>query len=228
MGNYFAFNGISCSYAGVVLKESLGMMIPAQRGEEVAVAGRDGKLWIDENAADSMDKTLQIWIPPTSDILFVRNWLRGSGRLKLEEGSLYSYDARISGMIDYLPLNGGGGWSANVPVSLSPYATLDEEAVITVANGATVKSTAPVRTYVRLLLQGSGDAVINMGNRQITLPGISNGTVIDGVAREAYIGSTLRSGDMEGEWPYLDPGETVITYSGGVSSLKIGAQWPAI
>lgn len=228
MGNYFSFNGISCSYAGVVLKESLGMMIPAQRGEEVAVAGRDGKLWIDENAADSMDKILQIWIPPTSDILFVRNWLRGSGRLKLEKDSLYSYDARISEMIDYLPLNGGGGWSANVPVSLAPYATLDKESVFSVASGTTIKSTAPVRTYVRLVLQGSGDAIVNLGRRQITLPNISNNTVIDGVAREAYIGSTLRSGDMAGEWPYLDPGETVITYSGGISSLEIGAQWPVI
>ena len=228
MSNFFSFNGISCGYAGVILKEPLGMMIPAQRGEEVTVAGRNGKLWIDENAADSMDKTLQLWVPSTSDIVYIRNWLRGEGRFKTEEGSLYSYDAHISGHFEYTPLPAMGGWSANVPISLAPYATLDKEDLFSVISGEKVTVAAPVRTHVRLVLHGSGDAVINLGSRQITLTNFSDGTVIDGVAREAYFGSVLRSGDMAGEWPYLDPGETVVTYSGGLSSLEIGAHWPTL
>ena len=228
MSNYFSFNGISCRYAGVVLKEPLGKMVPAQRGEEITVAGRDGRLWSAEEAADSMDKTLQIWVMPNADIDYVRNWLRGEGRLKLEEHSPYSYDARISGHIAYTPLPGNGGWSANVPVVLHPYATLDKEKVYVVNSGDVIKSTAPVRTHVRLTLHGSGDALIQIGSRIITLAGFADGTVIDGVSREAYAGSVLVSGAMEGEWPYLDPGETIVRYSGDVNSLEIGVHWPVL
>lgn len=237
MSNFFSFNGLSCHSAGVILKEPLGSMIPAQRGEDLIVPGRDGRLWSPENAADNMDKTLQIWVLPTADLEHVRNWLRGEGRLKIEDGSSYSYDARISGHFEYQLLPNGSGWVANVPVTLAPYATLDAESVINVASGDMITSPSPVRTYVRLILHGSGDAVIRMGTvpgggavgkivwREIMITGFSDGAIIDGVSREAYHGSTLINDSMDGDWPYIDPGKTTITYSGDLSSLEIGAQW---
>ena len=226
--NYFSFNGISNKSAGVVLLEPIGKLSPKQRGEFITVPGRDGQLFADEGAADVIEITLPIWVRPDADADYVRRWLRGAGRLKTEEGATGSYDAIVSDgyKMTALPMN--SGFTANVPMTLQPYATQDAESKYTLSSSGLVTNPAPIDCYARVVLHGSGSGQVNIGGRVFSFDSFKDGTEVDGVNREAYYGTTICSGQMDGEWPYLAPGSNAVSFSGGVRSVEIFVQWPVL
>lgn len=226
--NYFSFNGISCDYVGVSLLEPVPKLIPRQRGEFVTVPGRDGQLFQDEGAADVIEISLQIWVQPRADIFYVMRWLRGAGRLKVEEGSAYSYDAIIAEGYTLTPLRDGSGYTANVPVTLQPYETLDTAQQYAIAGSGSIHNNCDRSVPCRLVLHGSGEGTVSINGRTLGFESFANGTEVDGVNREAYTGLQVVSSQMSGEWPYLDAGDNVVLLSGGVSSLEIYVQWPRV
>ncbi len=226
--NFFSFNGISNNSAGVVLQEPIGKLIPRQRGEFVTVPGRDGQLFTDEHAADVVEITLPIWVRPDADIGYVQRWLRGSGRLKTQHGSAYSYDAIVSKEYKFTRLPFNSGYTANVPMTLQPYATQDEPSKYVLSGDATISSAAFAPWPVAIVLHGSGMGQVSINGRAFAFDNFYDGTEVDGVNREAYYGTTLCSGQMDGEWPYFDPGENKVILSGGVTSAEIYVSWPDV
>lgn len=226
--NFFSFNGISNNSAGVVLQEPIGKLIPRQRGEFVTVPGRDGQLFADEHAADVLEITLPIWVRPDADIGYVQRWLRGAGRLKTEAGVGHSYDAIISEEYKFTQLPYDCGYTANVPMTLQPYATQDEPSKYVLSGDVTIHSPAPVPCPVSVVLRGSGMGQVSINGRAFAFDNFYDGTEVDGVSREAYYGTALVSGQMDGEWPYCDPGENHVVLSGGVTGVEIYAMWPVL
>ena len=226
--NYFSFNGISNRSAGVVLLEPVGRFVPMRRGEFVTVPGRDGQLFADEGADDKIEATLQIWVRPDADVHYVQRWLRGSGRLKTEEGAEHSYDAIVSGEYKLTPLPMGSGYTANVPVTLMPYATQDVPSKYVITGDVTIVSPSPVPSPVSVVLRGSGTGQVSINGRAFAFDAFNDGTEVDGVSREAYYGTTICSGQMDGVWPYCDPGENKIILSGDVTGVEIYAMWPVL
>jgi len=224
--NYFSFNGVACTYAGVTLQEPVGLFKPRTRGEYITVPGRNGQLFADEGAADVNETMLQIWVRPDADVHYVRRWLSGAGRLKTQEGSAYSYDAIISEGYQLTPLRDNSGYTAIVPVTLSPYQTQDEATRYSFSGSGLIVNQTGIKTPARLVLRGGGEAYVSINGREVSFESFTDGTEVDGTSREAYIGSTVVSSQMSGEWPYLDPGNNSIVLGGGLTGAEIYVQWP--
>ncbi len=80
--------------------------------------------------------------------------------------------------------------------------------------------------YPSIILTGSGDVTLAVGDQDITLKDIGPEIVIDGDALECYQGTTLASDKMIGDFPVIGIGETVsISWEGIVTAIKILPNW---
>lgn len=86
----------------------------------------------------------------------------------------------------------------------------------------------PTEFYSQPLIRvnGSGSGTVTIGNRIITLTGISGYIDIDCELMDCYKGLTNCNSQVTlGEFPQLAPGTTGIDFSGGVTSVEITGRW---
>jgi phage-related protein len=80
--------------------------------------------------------------------------------------------------------------------------------------------------YPTITLTGSGNATLTVGNQTVSLEDIFPSITIDGDLMECYQGDTRANSKMTGDFPAINPGETVsIGWSGGVTKVEISPNW---
>ena len=93
---WIEFRGIKNTDVGVRLLSMPTRMHPAAKGRLIDVEGRDGKLWLPENAYDRITIGIQLCTGPDADIDAVSAWLMGEGALIFGDEPLRAYHARIT------------------------------------------------------------------------------------------------------------------------------------
>lgn len=81
------------------------------------------------------------------------------------------------------------------------------------------------RSYPLILAEGEGDGVISIGGQQIAITGLAADAPIS-IDCQAMIctdeaGETDLSALADGDYPYLDPGDNAISFTGGITRLII-------
>ncbi len=80
--------------------------------------------------------------------------------------------------------------------------------------------------YPTITLTGSGDVTLTVGDQVIELTDIGPEIVIDGDLMECYQGDELANDKMSGDFPVINPGETVdISWTGSVTAVEILPNW---
>ena len=75
-------------------------------------------------------------------------------------------------------------------------------------------------------MTGSGKGTVTVGGRTVTLSKITSGMILDSLTQNAYLGSSNLNGDISAaEFPVLLPGESAISFTGGVTALDIVPRW---
>lgn len=232
----FIFNGKD-SYKdfGILIEKRPNVPSPKRRVSYISIPGRNSSLRYDEETYE--DITLSVECAALGNIQDriddIKAWLIGSG----ESDLIFSYQsdkkyiAQVVNSIDFeIILKITSRFVIIFNCKPFKYSVMNE--VINVASGmgasifnrGTVKSRPIIKAYC------SGNGSFNINGRKVELTDIDKDfVVIDSELEEAYFvedGVLLNANNnMAGEFPFLDVGNNIVTFDGGVTKLEITPNW---
>lgn len=76
-------------------------------------------------------------------------------------------------------------------------------------------------------ISGTGNGVLSVGSSIITINGMDGALTIDSDTQDAYSGTVNKNNSIivSGGFPVLQPGDTAITFSGGITAVQITPRW---
>ena len=229
MKDYFIWNGTDCRQYGIHVSEQPPITIPAERSTQTNVPGRPGSLTTleGEDVYDDLLLTATCFISGPAQIPAIAAWLKGSGTVAFANRTGGYYRARIANQIPFEKiLRGNPHCSFAVNFRCFPFFYADNVSDITVTvSGTVITNPGSVYSEPVLTVYGSGDITLMMGTTIVELTDISESIVIDSVLQEAYRGSTLMNGHMNGDFPVLKPGANDISWTGTVTKVVVSPNW---
>lgn len=221
--NYFIFKGInSKDFIGLVVNTLPPITKAPKRVETQEIDGVDGEI-ITELGYSAYDKDITITLLKHNDIDEIMNWLSGEGELvtSLEPDKVYK--ARIIDQIDYERLYNFK--SATITFRVQPYKyELDESSITITQSGKSISNNGLEVSKPIMTITGTGTIELSINNLLVfkyTFPEGENEVIIDSEKQDAYLGSVLKNRNMVGDFPILQSGKNVITWSGDISSIVI-------
>lgn len=230
----FSFNGTACTAHGVEVLRLPALTRPGLRQETISIPGRDGSLHLMENAYEESLVTCDCYLPyeqgrTVSTIAQISKWLRGSGWWTQSDLADRKFKAHILDELTYqVVMPGFADRLFSIPLWLEPYAyhTSNSPILFTSTYGVNNPGTAPSEPIITVV--GSGNINLQIGQQTVLITGLTGvGITLDCAAKMAYYGSTNLNGIVTtvGGWPKLQPGITIVSWSGTVTGIELTGNW---
>ena len=228
---WFSFGGKKCTDMGVILMEMPSRPSFARRGEAFVPPGRDGDVWIPEDALE----TAQISVPCTSEDGFnaeaVRAWLSGEAWLVFSDMPDRALRARAA-----------DGWDMKnlflrfdkkkfeAPFVVQPYYYLypEKETQTFTASGAYINNPGTAHSAPRIAITGSGDFTVTLNAQLMQFSGVSGGIIVDSELMDCLNADGITLANhlaMMDDFPLLQPGDNLISWTGNVTKVTITPRW---
>jgi len=224
MKNWIIFKNInSNTINGLLVCELPPISKPKMRVETTVIDGKDGDI-TDNLGYEAYDKTIKIGLTRDFDINKIIKYFSGEGEIIFSNEPNKVYIAKIISQIDYDRLLTFK--IASIILHIQPFKYLYEETPteleITTQTSLNVENKGLEQSKPILTLYGSGEIEIFVNSISIFKVNIDDEyIVIDSLNQEAYKGSTLKNRFMTGEFPILEIGINVITWTGNLTKIKV-------
>ena len=227
MSNYIIWNGKnSQDLKGLIISELPHISRPAMRVQITEVEGKNGD-FIDDIGYSSYDKSLKIGLYGDYDIDEISSFFSGSGEVIFSNEPDKYYSAKINEQIDFERLVKFR--TATVKFHTQPFKYLvGEQAVETEITGETtqilITNQGLEKSKPVITLTGSGKVEVSVNGYAQFEVNIDDGYItVDSLLEECYKDNlnTLKNRSMGGEFPTLNTGENMITWTGNLTKIKI-------
>lgn len=229
---YFILDGVTSTDYGIHLQRPLTFSKPSRKYSVVEVPGRDGTLHITEDAFSSVSSVAKCFVlGENAEELMgdAVNWLygaRGTRRLETpEDPDVYREVLILDGMDTDVRVNRLGVF--DVAITAQPQRWLKSgETALDVINGQTLENPG-LASKPLIEVSGSGSGSVTVGGVTVELLDIPGTLLIDCVAMWVYnqTGSHDDQTSTPDGFPVIPPGESEVSWSGGVTALKIIPRW---
>lgn len=172
---WFKFNNNRSDEKGIVLKEIPMRYYPEKRINRIQIPNRDGYLYEEEEAYDTVILPLELTIKNRDEINSVFSWLNGEGELSFSDYPDRFYKARIINTPTFQKLLSTFG-TCQIQFECMPFSNKPNEQTITTDSELTIETLVPTRPILELTGTGNFDIIIN--NKTIHLLNVTN-PVID-------------------------------------------------
>lgn len=233
------FAGISSDAVNVVVERYPARPVPSRRYQVTQIPGRSGDLLFSEGSFANVTQEYEIYVREASGSTFQNScrlaaeWLLlPVGYQRLED----SYDPDTFRLGYFVApkdisntLNQLG--RATISFGCKPWRYLySGEVVKTVsASPDSITNPAGFDALPKIVVHGSGAGVLGIGDYTVAISAIDDGMVIDCETMNTYNGAQNRNNlitlSPTFEYPRLTPGATMITFSGGITSVEITPRW---
>ncbi len=222
---WFKWNDVRSDAMNIILNAAPQIVKPEERIEHVTIPGRAGDLTLTEGEDiwQSYIQTVGIAVNSAANVPIVENWLKGPGRLTLSSQPGLEQDARVIGAVTLEKHSRNlDWWEGDVQFYCSPIKRdVNEQAVTITSSGTTVTNPGDMVSYPLIEITGSGVVTVMIGSKTLTIPSCTSGWVIDTENEWILDDGAPVMGACSGEFPVLNKGANVITYTGSVSKLVI-------
>jgi len=232
----FVFNGKD-SYRdyGILVEKRPNVPSPKRRVSYINIPGRNSSLRYDEETYEDITLSVECAVIGNiqSRIDDIKAWLIGSGESDLifSYQSEKKYIAQVVNSIDFeIVLKLSSRFVIIFNCRPFKYSEANDVIDITSGLGTSVSNQGTVisRPLLKAYCTGDGSFVIN--GREVALTDIDKPyVVIDSELEEAYfvVDGVLSNANnnMAGEFPFLDVGNNIVTFTGGVTRLEITPNW---
>jgi phage-related protein len=230
---YFGWRGVLSQDHGVVVTKLPPAVIAGRRVKTVVVPGRSGALHIEDGAWDEVLLTIECYLPyeqgaTVSGIETIAAWLQGQDWLTLSNRPGRRFRARLADAVTMAPLmEGFEDRVFALPFLAEPFAYEAAPTVLTSAEPFILTNPGTVFSEPLIELTATGDASLTIGDKTISIDGAPGTVMIDVPAGLIYAGDMNLSGSASTEdWPLTIPtGECAVSWTGGVSRVKIQPNW---
>jgi phage-related protein len=234
--NWFEFRGERSTDYGLILRDGHSLGSPESNAEFVDIPGRNGPLILDDGTFKNYEDTYSCGLMTRSNVedqaRLVKSWLQSSrayGYLRDWRDPDYYREATCTSKIDIQRAIEQLGYAV-VVFNCKPFkkSLVGLEPVILSQPGMLYNPEAyGSLPYIKLV--GNGNITIYINNRSIVLQDVSEFIEIDCEMKEAYKEPGNGQNDkLRSDWPYFDPGENNISWTGSVDHLEIIPRWEAL
>ncbi len=234
MEKYLYFNGHSSDEYFCHIEHKPDIPVPEAMYEEYEVPGRNGKLHADLGYYDNVTVTYQLYFhgrnPTAEDARTVKKWLAGTpGTHQLSDGydPAFFYLAiakpgSISNLFDKY-----GRLSVEFDCDPRHFSVVGYQAM-QMQSGQTLLNPLDHVALPWLEITGNGsEGKFTVNGVDFAVGTVANKTLYcDCENWDAYLtGGTNANARVGGTWPSLQPGENTISWSGGVTGVKLTPRW---
>lgn len=224
------FAGITSSSLGVILPEYYGRKLPSRRVSTKTIPGKHGSILEDEEVYDNYtDRYTLCWIPENTSDDQVFSWLKQDGYHKLVD-SRFSEAYRMARVasIDGVENHRDCYHETEVSFDCQPQAFLfSGQQPIEVYSGTVLLNPTGYKALPLIEITGSGTAKLTVGSVTVSILGIPNGILfLDSDTQNAYDSTGYQNGKISAlEFPFLASGKTQISWTGGITQVKVTPRW---
>lgn len=234
MEKYLYFNGHSSDEYFCHIEHKPDIPVPEAKYEEYEVPGRNGKLHADLGYYDNVTVTYQLYFhgrnPTAEDARTIKKWLAGTpGTHQLSDGydPAFFYLAiakpsSISNLFDKY-----GRLSVEFDCDPRHFSVVGYQAM-QMQSGQTLLNPLDHVALPWLEITGNGsEGKVTVNGVDFAVGTVANKTLYcDCENWDAYLtGGTNANARVGGTWPSLQPGENTISWSGGVTGVKLTPRW---
>ncbi len=215
----------SDTITGLIISELPPISKPKMKTTITKIDGRDGDI-IEELGYESYTKSIKVGLSKYYDIDEVIKYFTGSGDLIMSNEPDKVYKCQIIEKVDYNKLLRFK--TATVKFYTQPFKykkdepkailNIDGETSMTVDNIGLEKSKPIIK------LTGSGTVAIQLNGATVfnyIFPENETEVIVDSIQEEAYFNGFYKNRNMTGEFPILEVGENIISWSGNLTKIEI-------
>ncbi len=220
------YNGVTASSRGAIVLSVSPPVRAARRISAIEVPGRDGTLHIDDGSLGSVTKTVTLGMKGLTALDDIQAWLTGSGVLTSTTEPDVAYHVHQAEALDWERI-GRILYQVVAVFDCEPYRYAYPAATdITLTAPGTVTNPATAKAAPLLVIEGTGDITLTIGNQVVALTDLDTGITLDCAALVAHDEAMANmSAHMQGDYPVLLPGTNAISWTGAVDSLTITPRW---
>lgn len=218
-------NKSSKEIEGLIITETPPISKPKMKVNKIEIDGRDGDI-IEKLGYESYTKNIGIGLTKNFDIDEVIKYFTGDGELIISDEPNKVYIASIYDDVDYEKLLTMR--KATIKFYVQPFKYLKSESIveqtITTQTSINVENVGLEISKPIITLEGTGTIEISINNKTIfkyTFPDNETKVLIDSIEEEAYLEGVYKNRNMLGEFPKLQVGENIITWTGTITKIKI-------
>jgi len=219
----FTFKGISSEQFNVFIPVKPIFPLAQQNVDYIEIPGRNGHLTNDYNCRKSLLITAECCINDISDsnMRDVRAWLCGSGDLIFSTEPEKKWKARLDLPVDI-----------NTPMvelrefilvfDCYPLAYAIDNIPLTLTTSPTkIINMTNTNAEPVIKIYGSGSINLSINGSIIYLTNVSEYVIIDSDMVDCYKDTMPKNNDMEGEFPILNVGDNIISWTGSVTEVLL-------
>lgn len=228
----FWFDGHCCEEFGIVCSGSSTFAAPERDVTVVDIPGRNGTLTIDNGRYKNITITYPAAVPRefSARAAAIRAWLlRPNGYRRLEDE--YQPDcyrlARFAGPLEFDAGFLNRSASMNLAFDCMPQRWLKSgEYAHPIANGQALCNPTGFEALPLIEVDLTGEAALQVGGITVQFAGYTGPLVLDCDLKDAYAGtSNLNRYVTAAQFPVLPAGKTEISWSGGISGVRLTPNW---
>lgn len=236
MNPYIVFNGIASADIGpdgLIIEQLPDEMKPARKFEENQTPGRDGNTVQDLGGYEGYKTSMKINCNGAS-LSDVYAWLDGEGWLTTSDDPQFMRYVGFYEQIKDSRFRAGACYdSITIPIRVQPFKFQVEQERITLIAPDVFYGKGNQRAKPTLEIIGSGSINLMINGSTVLIEGLDGTIYLDCDTETPYTigtdGTKRFAGRMitviDDEWPYLNPAENTISWSGNLSQATIHPWW---
>lgn len=230
MKYWFTWDGTDCRTKGLRLQGMPPIIRPEERVNHVIIPGRSGELTITEgdDIYNSYIQTVTVIADQESGVREAEGWLRGDSYVSFSSQPQLRQKARVINAVEFHKQSKNSDlWVADVQFYCDPLKEQVSESSVTISSsGQNINNPGSVTARPRITLHGSGNGTVRIRSNSLSLEGFSNGWRIDSSLQWVTNSSGRpQMGVYTGDFPVLPPGNSVVQFTGGITSLTVEGRW---
>lgn len=227
----FKYNGTSSSTYGLIVEHRPSYVFPKKVIETINIPGRSGNLIYDTGAYNNVTLTYQCaWQGAVrGNARDIAKWLYQSDYCELEDDydSAYFRKAIFTSPLSVADILNAAG-RCNITFDAKPQRYLKTGKTVTTYSTSTSLTNDYEDALPIITVNGTGNGVLTVGASAVTITGIGSGIVIDSETQNAQTIGGQNANDkisLSGGFPVLESGSTLISWTGGISSIEVQPNW---
>lgn len=222
---YFIYKGIdSRDVTGLIVTSLPPVVRPKMRSRIDTIDGRDGST-VTELGFEAYTKPLKIGLTRNYDIDNIVYWLQGDGDIQFSNEPDKYYRVKVLDQVDFEKLLRFRTATINFYTQPFKYSATERTRKIE-ATGLTsfeIRNAGNYFSKPTMTITGTGTVNISVNGLQkcVLELGTNESITLDADKQEAYFGADLKNRKMQGQFPTLEVGKNVISWTGTISQIEI-------
>lgn len=223
---YFIYKGIDSREVKGLLVTSLPPITkPKMRSRIDTIDGRDGST-VSALGFEAYNKPVKIGLTRGYDIDNLIYWLNGDGTIQFSNEPDKYYKVKVLDQIDFEKLLRFKTATVNFYTQPFKYSATERTRTISATGltSAEIRNSGNYFSKPTITFTGTGTINISVNGLQkcvLNLGTTSESITLDADTQEAYSGAVLKNRQMQGQFPTLEVGKNVISWTGNLTQIAI-------